>query len=216
MNKWLVMTCATGAIAMAAVAWAGPDGNQERQGPGPGQEQRHGGHRGGGFGPLLNNPELAAELGVTPEQVTALREAQYEQRKQTITLRSEVQLARLEVKKLMDAEPVDEAAVLAAVDAAGAKATALKKSAIQHMLKVREIVGQETLQKLRAHMRDQFRERRQGFRNEGGGQGPGRGPGPGSSMMDDEEDDLEFSRMDEGPAWMQDEMEPPDDVEDDV
>ena len=209
MNKWMTMTCAAGVIAVAAIAWAGPDGRGDGPGRGPGREQGHGGHLGGGLGHLLNNPELATELGITTEQIATLREAQYEHRKKMITLHSEAQLARLEVKKLMDAEPVDQEAVLAAVDAAGLKATALKKSTIQQMLKVREIVGKEALQKLHSHMREAMAERRQGRGdNRPQGQGPGRGRE--TSMMDDEGPGADFSQMDsDEPAWMQDEMEPP-------
>jgi Spy/CpxP family protein refolding chaperone len=195
MKSKVIVLCVAGVLALAALAFAQP-------GPGPGAGGRGAGGPGGsrgGFGPgmgaemLAHNPDLAKELGVTDEQIAALKTASYAHEQQTIKLRADFEAAQLEVRKLMEADTPDKAAVLAAVENAGKAGTELRKAQVSHMLQVREIVGKDVTKKLRAELRERMKERRE--ERGGAGWGPGRGPrgpgmgrGPGGPGDDDPED----------------------------
>lgn len=213
MKKWFILTAAVVAVSLAAVAMAapGPGGGREgRGGPGGG-----GPGFGGGDGPgpaagmmlqrVLQNEQMAKKLGLTDEQIATLKSSLLETQKQMIKLRAESELAELEVRRLMGEEQVDRAAVMKAIDAASAAHTAIRKAGVEERLKVRETLGQETLDKIREHMADRMGKRggQDGDRRQGRGPrgdddqaGPrgGRGEGKGEGK---------------GPAWMQDEMPPP-------
>lgn len=185
MKKWIILTIVCAALAAAAVAWAGP-------GEGPRGDGDH-------LEKVLGNPKAAAELGVTDEQISKVRDVIYEHRKAGIDLHAKKQLAELELKKLMAQESPDETAVLAAVDEVGRIGTELRKNRIKGRLAVRAIVGPDVM----AAVKERFGERRGEFREHGfgprGGQGPGEGPGPrrgfrndGQSFQDEEADPMDF------------------------
>lgn len=214
MKKWFILTAVVVAVSMAVVAMAqpGPMGGREGRGGsggGPGDGPGFGGGQGRNPGMLLqrvlNNDKLAEKVGLTAEQVAALKSALNDHQKQMIKLRADADLARLEVQRLLAEKNVDRAAVLKAVDAEGAAHTAVRKAAIEERLKVRDIVGEETLEKIRGAMADRFGKggrqdgegrRARGPRGEDDDEDRGRGPGEGKGQG-------------KRPAWMQDEMPPP-------
>lgn len=205
MKKWFIISGIVAALACASVAMAEPGAGRGGEGRGP-----HGGGPGfgGGQGPgagmllqrVLQNEALAKKVGLTDEQIAALKTSLHETQKQMIKLRSDVELAELEVRRLMGEDNVDRAALMQALDAAGAAQTAMRKAGADERLKLREIVGQETLDKIRALVADRVANRR------GDGEGR-RARGP----RDDDDDEQKGPRRGEGkgPAWMQDEMPPP-------
>jgi Spy/CpxP family protein refolding chaperone len=198
MKKSLIAVCMAGGIAVAALA--GPGGRGPAgEGFGPGHPPGHG----RGLEALVRNPELATKLGIKPEQIAALQAAQYENEKTMIKLRGDFELARLEVRKLVDADSVDKAAVMAAIDNAGKIGTEIRKAEMSQMLKAREILGKDTIAKIREEMRDR-RQQRGGDDDEDNDRGDKRehrrhgGPGLGQN--------------DGGAPWMQEEMTPPDEA----
>lgn len=206
MKKWYILSGIVAALACASVALAEPGFGAGRGGGGDGRGPRHDGpgpgmilHR------VLDNPELAKKVGLTDQQVADLKASVLATQKQMIKLRSDVELAELEVRRLMDENPVDRDALMKAIDVAGAAQLAVRKAGVEERLKVREIVGQETLDKIRELVADRIADRRggegrregRGERREGRGQrGEGQGVGQGQGQ-------------DKGPAWMQEEMPPP-------
>ncbi len=141
---------------------------------------------------LENNPERAQKLGVTTEQVTALRASFDTFQQESIDLRAAEQKASLEVRKLMRGDAPDEAAVLAAVEKEAAAKLALQKATIKQRLAAQKILGKETLQKIRQAIGERMRER---FGRDG-------------DDDDDDKDRRPGSRKG-GKPWMQDEMTPP-------
>ena len=207
MNKWILTSCVVGGLSLAAVAWAeGPEA-MEGDGPRPPMRERMAermAEREGGGQPgremllraVLQNPELAAKVGLSEAQVKTIREAAYAQREQLVKLRSDAELGRMQVEKLSSADQVDKDALMKAIDAAGQQEIAVKKAEMAFQLQVKELVGPEVMKKLRETMKEQFAERRA----KGGPEGEGRG---------------EFRRPNAGGGdrpqapWMQDKMEGP-------
>lgn len=208
MNKWILTSCVVGGISLAAVAWAEGPEQMEGDGPRPPMRERMAermGEREGGGQPgremalraVLQNPELAAKVGLSEEKVKAIREAGYAQREQLVKLRSEAELSRMQVEKLSSADKVDKDALMKAIEAAGQQEIAVKKAEMAFQLQVKEMVGPEVMKKIRETMKEHLAERRA---QAGGPGGEGRG---------------EFRRPNAGGGdrpqapWMQDKMEGP-------
>ena len=181
MKKYVWMTVAVATLAASAMVWAGPQG---RGGPDGDRGPRGPGGKGAAIGWLIHNEAAASELGVTDEQLAQLKDSAYKSRQASIKLHAELDLARLELSHLMDADSPDVAAVDKAVDQASAIEAQLQKMRIKEQLKVREILGSETLEKLQQKMRSQMREGRGQKGRQGDGQRRGnRGPGQGGHRM---------------------------------
>ena len=187
MKKYVWMTVAVASMAISAVVWAGP---QERGGPDGDRGPRGpGGGKGAAIGWLVHNEAAARELGVTDDQLAQLKDQAYTTRQASIKLNAELDLARLGLSHLMESESVDEAAVDKAVDQISGIEAQLQKMQIKQQLKVRAILGSETLDKLQQQMRSRMREGRgeqRGQRDERrGGRGcDQRGRGQGMNCMD--------------------------------
>ena len=178
-HVWMTVVAATLAVASVALAEprgrGGADGDRGRGGPGG---------RGAAIGWLLHNEEAAREAGVTDEQLGQLKDAFYKARQSAIKLRAELDLARLELSRLMDEESPDEAALDKAVDQVSAIEAQLQKARIKEQLSVRAILGEETLAKVREQMQERMRGRRgDGQRRGGRGQGQGFQRGQGMCPM---------------------------------
>ncbi|MBX5481259.1 MAG: periplasmic heavy metal sensor [Myxococcaceae bacterium] len=109
-------------------------------------------------GPL--SAEVAQRAGISPEQQKKIEQLRYEADQQLIPLQAEVKKERLELKRLLSATKPDQRAVLAQVDKVARAQGEVKKNRIALMLKIRELVGPETWEKLKAERRAQGRERR--------------------------------------------------------
>ena len=204
MKKILAATLVIALTGLSMNAWAEPG---EGRGGGP-EGKRAMGPGGPGDGPgggaamgarilerLLDNPEKMKEFGITETQAATLQKSFYELEKKMVTLQSEAELAQIELRRLMDADAPDKAAVLAAVEKAGAARTAIQKAQVEQRLNVREVLGDETMKKIKHLVGDRMRQRRGG-----------------------EDDDQEEHRM-SGPRregkgggdapWQRDEMRPP-------
>lgn len=101
---------------------------------------------------LLENERVIDKLGLTEEQVATLKARLAEAEKTMIKRRADVQLAEAEVRNLMRADTIDRAAVMKAVEAAGAAHLALRKAVIEEHLAFREIAGTGAAKKIRQHL----------------------------------------------------------------
>jgi len=135
-----------------------------------GRGQRGAGQRGGGrggdgmeriVGAIARNPEIAAELGLSEEQIAALRKAQYEQRLKMLGLESDLGKLRLTQRHLLEQDDVDEAKILANVDEIAAKNAELARLRMQHALALRKILTPEQRRKAKEQMRARVRRRMQ-------------------------------------------------------
>ena len=196
--KKIVMVCAVaGVLAAGGIAWArdgggqgGPDQRGSMKGFGPGH---------GGAAWLVRHEGVAKDLGVTEEQLGQLREMAYQGEVQQIKGRAELEIARMELHRLLDsAKPTQEAADKA-IEKISALETQLQKARVGEMLKVREILGEEKFGKIRDAMKDRMREHmmnrpvgprgeRQGMRQRGSCPAPLAPAAPPETDDDDKDD----------------------------
>ena len=141
-----------------------PDGGGPGMGPGApgmGRGMWRGGrdmHR-GGFGPMMTR-----ELNLTPEQQDKMKAARDREQRKAIQARADIQLAQLDLRKLMEADKPDSKAIEAQVDKIAGLRAGLQKSHIATMLEFRASLTPDQQKKLR-----ELRE--QGPQREGGGTG---------------------------------------------
>ena len=197
MKKITMLSLMAALTGLSLAAWAEPGdprggGRSERSGRmhgegGPGAGQEHMIER------LLNQPDKLGELGLTEKQVAELKAGFYETEKKMVKLNGDLELAQIELRRLMEAEEPDGAAILAAVDKAGLARTAIQKAKVEQGLAVRKILGPETLKKIKVDAGERLRRERgpdEGKRGPHGPAGEGR-------------------RAEKGAPRQQDEMEPP-------
>jgi Spy/CpxP family protein refolding chaperone len=143
---------------MMAPDAGGPGMGPGARGMGPGMGR--GGrfmHR-GGFGPML-----ARELDLTPEQQDKMKASRDREERKAIQARADIQLARLDLRKLMEADKPDSKAIEAQIDKIAGLRAGLEKSHVATMLDFRASLTPEQQKKLR-----DLRER--GPQRSGGGQ----------------------------------------------
>ncbi len=151
-NKAAVTMGVLALTALSLTAWAKPGGRPAGEAPGPF------GGGGPGLGRMLENEQAIQRLGLSADQVSALQARLADAEKTLIKLRAEVQLAEAEVRNLMRKDVVDRAAVMKAVDAAGAAHLALRKAMIEERLAFREIAGPDAAKKARQHFAQHRRD----------------------------------------------------------
>lgn len=136
----------------------GPGGGMQRPPMMPGQDG-HGPDHGDVLKRILENPEIAKKAGVSDEQIKKLKDGQFNFDKQMITMRADAEVAKMEVKRLMEAEKVDRGALEKALDTAGAKELAARKLGLMRMLDVKETLGAESIEKIKGLVRDHLTQR---------------------------------------------------------
>ena len=201
-----------GTISLASSVFAGPmcQGGKMR---GAGAERA--------LQRVLNDDSLAKELGVTEDQVATLSNYVYEHRQNMIKLQSDRQLAQVEIDHLLKQDNPDVEAVMKAVDHAGAIETDIRKAQVEQTMKVKTVLGKDTLAKMHEYFEKKLEERMQN-QNDCGRGGPcsrGHRDGFGSrgnmelqqqpQPMQDERQFGEERANGNQPSWMDDEMLPP-------
>jgi len=155
-GKWVM--AATGVLFIAGVGLAqGPEGRGEaRQG---GREGRR--------GPGMNwdDPRTKEALGLSDDQIAKLKAQGFAQMKESVRVRSQIRVARIELEELMTSAAPDEKAVAAKAKEIGDLSGRMVQSRISARLSVKKLLTPEQQQKLREMARERMRER-------------GRGPGP--------------------------------------
>ena len=118
----------------------GPGATGMGRGMGRGARMRHG----MGFGPML-----ARELDLTAEQREKMKAAHERQERKAIQTRADIQLARLDLHKLMEADKPDSKAIEAQIDRIAGLRAGLVKSRVATMLELRASLTPEQQKKLR-------------------------------------------------------------------
>jgi Spy/CpxP family protein refolding chaperone len=152
----------------------GMHGGDMEHGPGPGAMMRHGpgfrrGRMGGGAG---LGPRMAEELNLTTEQREKMKAAREREQRKAIQTRADIQLARLDLRKLMQADKPDQKAIDAQIDRIAGLRTGLEKSRVATMLEFRASLTPEQQKKLK-ELREQGprRARPSNSPRQGGGGG---------------------------------------------
>ncbi len=119
--------------------------------------------RGGGHGRF--GPMLASELDLTPEQIQKMQASSEAQQRKAIQTRADIQIARLDLRKMMQADKPDAKAIEAQIDRIAGLRAGLEKSRVNAMLEFRATLTPDQQKKLR-----DLRERGPSMRNPGGTQ----------------------------------------------
>jgi len=154
---------------------AGPGMGHGAMGHGPGMgpgAMGHGRHmgRGGrfGHGGMGFGPALMRELDLTADQREKARAAHEREQRKAIQARAEIQLAHLDLRKLMHADKPDQKAIEAQIDRISTMRANLQKAHVATMLEIRASLTPDQQKKLRElreqgpQIRRQIRERRGG------------------------------------------------------
>lgn len=141
----------------------GPGGMGRGRGMGRGMR---GMHRGMGLGPAM-----VRELDLTAEQQEKMKAARERQQRKAIQSRADIQLARLDLRKLMQADKPDQRAIDTQIDKISGLEAGLHKSRVATMLEFRASLTPEQQKKLK-ELREQGPRRNQ-QRQGGGPQGGG-------------------------------------------
>jgi len=185
MRKVMVIVTVLGIGAASVLARSDFGGKQRNYDRGPG---------GAKIMKLLDNPKLVESVGLTDEDIASMKQKAYELQKKMVSLRATKELADIQLNHLMQQSDADKEAVSTAVEAAGAAATALRKATVMHQLEMRELLGAEKLEKLKAageKFRKKMKKRHGGskdgkFGKRGSKQGRGQGQRPGGPAPDAE------------------------------
>jgi Spy/CpxP family protein refolding chaperone len=135
-----------------------------------------------GLSRLLSDPAIRQQVGITDEQFATMRKQESDFRKAEIRNRADVEVKRIDLKDLLEADKPDRAAVDAKLQEVSAAQLVMEKSAIDFRLTMREAITPAQREKLRQLMRDRWQREGGRDRKGPGAQGPGRkgqrGSGP--------------------------------------
>jgi Spy/CpxP family protein refolding chaperone len=136
-----------------------------------------------------NRVALQAQIGLSDEQVAAIRKIHLQERKAAIRRNADMRIARLELQELMGAATVDEAAIAARVKTLGELQAAGLKARTDSQLAIRKLVTPEQFQKMQ-QLRHQWMGER-GARPARGPMGRGQGRMPSGLGTDDEQEPVD-------------------------
>jgi Spy/CpxP family protein refolding chaperone len=154
--------------------------------------QRGGGRGFGGGEHLLRmaeNPMVRQYLGLTDEQVGRLHKIGVEAEKASVQTRADMELRRIELRELMQAENPDHDAIMQKLDEVNALRGKMQKQNVETLFSARSVLTPEQQKKVKTFMenrgagggpeRGRMMERRGGpeRRTPGHHDGPGGGPG---------------------------------------
>ena len=144
--------------------------NQERgemQGRGP---EADAGRLEGLIVNMLSRPEALKKFNISEEQAKQLKDSMFAMRKEQIALSKDMEIAALEQARLMTEDPINEKALMKAVEITGDLRTDMAKLHVKQILLVRSILTAEQLKAIRERI-----QARMSQCPEGGGEGR---PGP--------------------------------------
>ena len=158
MKKVIIAVLAIAVLATAGLAMA--QGWGRGPGSGPCYGLGYGPGPGAGHGPGFGQGGPWGALNLTPEQTKKMQASRDAFLKETLPLRNEIQVKRLELRTLWTQNPPDEAKILAKQKEVNAQRAQLQEMATKHRLEMRQVLTPEQQAQIGAY-------------------GPGFGPGPG-------------------------------------
>ncbi len=115
-------------------------------------------------------PEIAAKIGMSSEQKSAVEKLYYESKLVGIDMKAKGEKARLELERVLLADAIDEKAALKAFETAAVAETDVRRNDLKLMLGIRKQLTAEQWTALRS-LRDDRRGERQDDRHGGGERG---------------------------------------------
>lgn len=175
MRKLLIVCAMASLFAASGAVWAGEgcgkDGSKWR-----GDRMKGMIHGPVGMGWFFHNEDAMKGFGVTKEQLGQLREMTHQGEIQQVKGRADLEIAHMELRRLLDNAKSTEEAVDKAVDKISDLEAQLQKEQIKQTFKAREILGEETFEKIRDAMKARRCERE--MDSERGQRGDCHGIGP--------------------------------------
>jgi len=107
-------------------------------------------------------PQVAEKLSLTKEETEKLDTMYFEQRSRMIDLRSQLAKNRLEMEQLFDKEPFDANACLSSFKKSQDARNVIGLERFKFLIKVREMLGTERFQVLKAEFREHRAKRKIG------------------------------------------------------
>jgi Spy/CpxP family protein refolding chaperone len=140
----------------------------------------------------FGNPKVIQALNLTPDQQQKLQDMSYQNRKQALDLRHDMELKRLDMQREFDKDNPDVTVLDKLIDEQSALRAKAGKARVQNMLAIKKVLTPEQWTKAKALLKERRAERmgrggggnrgRQGGHGQGfGGRGGGYGldaPGP--------------------------------------
>jgi Spy/CpxP family protein refolding chaperone len=155
-------------------AMRGPMGDRSRWSGGGGMDGQFGLER--LVGSIAQGQEVGKKLNLTPEQQDLIKRLVMDQRTKMIDMQAALQKSALKQTEVLMADPLDEAALMAAVEETSIARTAIAKGQIQMLIDVRKALTEEqrkTLREMMIQARQQPMLRPGEERREGRGEGRG-------------------------------------------
>lgn len=106
-----------------------------------------GGRGGAAFG-IWQNPQAVQDLGISPEQVKKLKEAEFAARDKQLPLKAELDNLRLKMDQAFATEPVDEKAVLELTEKISAVKGKMAVQMTEERLAMKKILTPEQVAKM--------------------------------------------------------------------
>lgn len=110
-----------------------------------------------GLGPLIHNPEFRTKLGISDEQYNKLQTGFMNSAKTAIKNRADLQIKRLELANLMNADKPDRAQINQKINEISALQTAQMKNHVDTRLLVKETLTSDQLNKYQQWRQEQTR-----------------------------------------------------------
>ena len=144
-------------------------------------------------GSMAGHGDMMAQLKLTDDQQTQIKKLHYDFQKKAIQDGSKIQLARLDLRQLISADPPDKASIEAKLKEVSDLQYQKKLDLVDHLFAVRAILTPEQRKMWKEHMHNMWEGNhgagmRSGRSRMGSGRGMGGGMGMGM-MMDPEEQD---------------------------
>jgi Spy/CpxP family protein refolding chaperone len=133
---------------------------------------------------IVMNPDAAEKLGLSEEQKTKLKALD----KGRSAMREHMEKIREAMRKqtaLIEADKIDEAAVMASIDEVFSLRKEMAKEQMKRLIAVKSILTPEQIKKANEEMKDMPRERGEGMRRGSGGGHHGRSMGGRRGRMRD-------------------------------
>jgi len=110
----------------------------------------HGGHGGHGKNPFEHVIKFKGKLGLTAEQIEAMKDAEFEYEKERVQAKAEHKIAHMELEKLAHSGNVDEAAMRAVATRIAASKTRSIHAMVEAKIALLKILTPEQRQKMTA------------------------------------------------------------------
>lgn len=155
MKRKTIMTCALAALCCTALAQKPEGGERPHGGSRRGMHMREGGMMpmGSPLLRLLANPEAAEKLGLSEEQKAKLKELD-KKRSASRDAHDKMREAMRRQTTLMEADKIDESALMAAIDEVFALRKAMAKEQAKNLIAIKSILTPEQVKKANEELKD--------------------------------------------------------------